>query len=68
MAQAGQNMHMMQHSRCAHMLPGRNSSGASRLLELPASLTADSAAVAPAGDCNAQLLDPAVLLRTQTLL
>ncbi len=50
------------------MLSGRNSSGASCLLELPRILTADCAAVAFADDCNAWLLDPAVLLGTQPLL
>ena len=61
-------MHMMQHSRCPHTLPGRNSSGAFCLLELPVTLTADSAAVASADNCSARLLGPAVLLRAQPLL
>lgn len=43
------------------MLPGRKSSGALSLLELPVFLTADSAAVASADACNARLLNPAVL-------
>ena len=50
------------------MFPSRKSSGAFWLLELPATLTADAAAVASADDCNAKLLDPAVLLNTQPLL
>ncbi len=49
------------------MLPGRKSSGPLSLLELPVILTADSAAVASADDCNARLVNT-VLLRTHLLL